>query len=97
MKNSRVAVGMGRSIRIRMVEKNRWWDKALLTGSHESFSEFVLSGLASSRAGSLPQEICGVHKILVEPAREGRTTDSGNVTVGKFLAEKINQRAHRRQ
>jgi hypothetical protein len=48
MKDSRVAVGMGRSIRIRMVEKNRWRDKALLIRSHESFSGFVLSGLASS-------------------------------------------------
>ena len=31
------AVGMGTSIRVRILEKNRWWGKAMFTASHESF------------------------------------------------------------
>jgi hypothetical protein len=95
---------MGSSIRVCILEKNRCRGKAVLSRSHESILDSVLSGLASSLASQLPQGYMLVMNDVFTPkscgswlASDGRATDSGNVTVRKFLAEKINQRAHRWQ
>jgi hypothetical protein len=53
---------MGRSIRVCIVEKNRWWGKALLTASHESKGTFGLSGLAPSLASQLPLSFVHVNE-----------------------------------